>query len=154
MVRFTFACSGCFLVLVGYLGCSKRPSDRPETVPAVAVVTLDGTAVEGATVVFHGGPDQRGATGRTDSQGIAKMMTFDPGDGAIPGKYKVTIQKIEGPALTTDVKDDAPPPPPHLAPPVPIKHLVPEKYAAPTTTELTADVVKGSKNEFTFPLKK
>lgn len=154
MFRSILACLGCLLVLVGCLGCSSKPSDRPETLPATAIVTLDGTPVEGATVTFHGGTNQRGATGRTDAQGVAKMMTFEPGDGAIPGKYKVTIQKIEGPALTTDVKNDAPPPRPDLAPPVPIKHLVPEKYATPTTTDLTAEVAKGSKNEFTFSLNK
>jgi hypothetical protein len=61
------------------------------------VVTLEGTPVAGATVLFM--PDSqdegRPASGFTSSDGTFRLMTHKPGDGALPGKYRVLIQKTE-----------------------------------------------------------
>ncbi|MGH7202173.1 MAG: carboxypeptidase-like regulatory domain-containing protein, partial [Planctomycetaceae bacterium] len=54
--------------------------------------------VEGATVVFIPTGHKHGATAQTDAEGKFQLRTYEPGDGAVPGNYKVTIRKVEMPA--------------------------------------------------------
>jgi hypothetical protein len=81
------------LALVGLvlIGCGGR------TKPVRGVVTLDGTPVAGATVLFmpDGQDGGRPASGFTSSDGTFQLTTFKPDDGALPGKYRVLIQKTE-----------------------------------------------------------
>jgi hypothetical protein len=61
-------------------------------------VTLDGSPLEGANITFvpedNNGPL---ATGVTGSDGSYRLTTYNTGDGAVAGKYKVTIiRKVEG----------------------------------------------------------
>ncbi|PQO27564.1 hypothetical protein C5Y96_18730 [Blastopirellula marina] len=116
----------------------------------------EGKPVEGATVTF-GSAEIRGAVGNTDKQGEVTLWTYEPGDGVIPGKYTVAIRKLEVLAL---------PDPEQVSPEeyskamremnralsgTP-KHLVPKKYSKHETSELTAEVVDGGENIFTFEL--
>jgi hypothetical protein len=86
-------CNTLALLLVFMLaagGCSSK--DKPVIVEGV--VTLDGQRLPGATVTFV--PDREGrrpASGRTDDDGTFELTTFHPGDGALPGTYKVTVSK-------------------------------------------------------------
>lgn len=59
------------------------------------VVTLDGAPVAGATVLFM--PDGPGhpASGFTSSDGTFRLTTYKEDDGALPGNYRVLIQKTE-----------------------------------------------------------
>jgi hypothetical protein len=76
----------CYLV-----GCN---GSNPSTSPVSGVVTLDGKAVEGASVVFNPvDPALRPAMGITDAQGKYVLGTFKADDGAMPGQYKVTVTK-------------------------------------------------------------
>jgi hypothetical protein len=56
-------------------------------------------------VVFH--PEKGGtqASGLTDSEGAFNLTTFNTGDGALPGSYRVTVQKLQsnGDAVTSGV---------------------------------------------------
>jgi hypothetical protein len=74
------------------IGCGGRG-----TTPVRGVVTLEGTPVAGATVLFM--PDDQGggrpASGLTSSDGTFRLMTYKPDDGALPGTYRVLIQKTE-----------------------------------------------------------
>jgi hypothetical protein len=76
------------LLLIATAGCS-----RSGTTPVRGVVKLDGKALAGASVLFiaqdDGGRDARGAT---DAEGVFRLSTFQPNDGAFPGKYKVVVQ--------------------------------------------------------------
>lgn len=139
------------------VGCtSSNDADLPKRVPAKAIVTYEGKPVEGATVTF-GGAEIRGAVGNTDESGEVTLWTYEPGDGVIPGTYTVAIRKLEVLAL---------PDPDEVSPEeysrkmhemnralsgAP-KHLVPKRYSKPETSELTADVVDGGENVFTFEL--
>ncbi len=150
-------------VLLFVVGCSSQPSgpERPKTIPVTVTVKYKGQPVEGAIVTFKPkSPDGKGATGRTDANGVAKMMTFTAGDGCLPGSYSVTIVKYEtaqasgasaeeseeayeaemAKAMEGEEEEEAPP-----------KSLLPEKYAKPETSGLTADVSEQN-NEFTFEL--
>jgi hypothetical protein len=61
------------------------------------VITLEGTPVAGATVLFmpDGQDGGRPASGVTSSDGTFRLMTYKPDDGALPGKYRVLILKTE-----------------------------------------------------------
>jgi hypothetical protein len=91
------------LVAVAAAGCGSK------LVKVEGTVTLDGQPVQGATVIFFsesGGPQ---ANGLTDDDGKFKLTTFNTGDGAIPGSYKVTVSKQQVKTETTvGVKPDDP----------------------------------------------
>lgn len=64
------------------------------------VVTLEGAPVAGATVLFMpdnpDGPDgRRPASGFTSTDGTFRLTTYKENDGALPGKYRVVIQKTD-----------------------------------------------------------
>ena len=79
------------LLGVVLIGCGGR------TKPVRGVVKLDGTPVPGATVLFmpDGQDGGRPASGFTSSDGTFRLTTFKPNDGALPGTYRVVIQKTE-----------------------------------------------------------
>lgn len=87
------------LVAVSFVGCSGK--GLKGLVPAEGVVTFNGEAVEGATVVFSpkqiGGENSGSATATTDKNGKFKMTTRSFA-GIFPGDYRVTITKdrVEG----------------------------------------------------------
>jgi hypothetical protein len=67
-------------------GCQGRPTK------VEGIVTLDGKPVEGATVTFLPKDGSgRSASGLTGSDGVFHLTTFNTGDGALPGTYKVTV---------------------------------------------------------------
>ena len=86
---------GIYLVaLLGVVltGCGGR---GPTAVRGV--VTLEGTPLAGATVLFmpDGQDEGRPASGFTSSDGAFRLMTYKQDDGALPGNYRVVIQKTE-----------------------------------------------------------
>ena len=137
-------------------GCQRGPA-RPKTVPVNVDVSYRNQPVSGATVTFvpAGGP--RGAVGRTNAQGQAKLMTFATGDGAIPGSYRVTIDKFldeAGPANSSQEEYEkfwaGQKQGPAGLPP--LKCELPWKYGQVEKTELKADVREQGKNDFRFDL--
>jgi hypothetical protein len=134
-------------------GCGPSlPAGAKPTHKTTVTVTYKGAPVEGATITFLG-PESTTAVGMTDAQGKAKMKTYVEGDGAIEGQHKVLISKVEtvggAPAADQDSPNYVPP---VNVPPPQVKYHVPQKYEAPGTSGLTADVKSGP-NEITFELK-
>jgi hypothetical protein len=80
------------LLTVVLTGCGGRGPT-----PVQGVVRLEGTPVAGATVLFmpDGQPRGRPASGFTQSDGTFQLTTYRPDDGALPGTYRVVIQKTE-----------------------------------------------------------
>jgi hypothetical protein len=78
-----------FCAMAACCGCGRG------TVDFQAQVTLDGKPMEGAavTLVSTGDTRNRPATGISDADGNVDFTTFEPGDGALPGQYKVLISK-------------------------------------------------------------
>ena len=74
------------------LGCNTGP-ERPPTVPCEGIVTLDGTPVSEAAVIFIAETGTYNASGVTDKDGKFKLKAFDEKPGAVPGPYKVEITK-------------------------------------------------------------
>ncbi|HJZ53606.1 MAG TPA: hypothetical protein VKE74_01525, partial [Gemmataceae bacterium] len=80
----------------------------------------------------------RDAFGSTDASGVFELTTFKPGDGALPGKYKVVIQPPGEEGGSTPFDDpDKPAPPPK---PKSTRPRVPVKYTAVGQTPLTQQV--------------
>lgn len=152
-MRLAFCSSVIALAVVVAVGCSKVndkwSAARPKVSPGGGIVNYKGKPVEGATLVFSPENGTHAATGVTDANGRFKLSTFNPGDGAVAGKYQVTVTKVEMPPQTAaPASHDEPTP--AKAPP---KFLVPEKYSKPEASDLTAEVTDGGKNEYTFELK-
>jgi hypothetical protein len=117
-------------------GCSDGKIAR---YPVSGIVTVDGHPAEGATVVFcpvNGSPEamKQRPFSQTDANGKYELKTFQPGDGAPAGDYKVTIRWLA-------FSNQGGPPPDRLG----------NRYWDPEKTPLTAKVVKGS-NDLPFQL--
>ncbi len=91
---------GCLLqaavlsVLVGVAGCTQATRrEGPELVKVTGMVSLDGQPLEGAHIRFS--PESKGpaAFAISDKRGRFELRTFDPGDGAVPGKYAISVTK-------------------------------------------------------------
>jgi len=133
------------------IGCGDSRPGRPKTYPVSGTVTYNGEPVVDANLSFQLAIGSGNAFAKTDSAGKYELMTFEHGDGAVPGDYRVSITKYESP----------PPPParPSMAGYVPpprraaafSKNLLPRKYSNAAHSGLTAKVVAG-RNTFDFVL--
>lgn len=114
-------------------GCN---SDRMDLHPASGTVAFeDGSIPQGemATITFTplNAMEGKGASSKIESDGTFQLWTIKPGDGgALAGEYRVTL------SITKGYPD--------------IVHQVDEKFTDLSETPLTAEVVKGEKNEFDF----
>lgn len=113
-------------------GCGKSKTDVPKTYPVSIKIAHRDQPVEGASVTLL--PQEqsgRGATGITDANGVAKMGLPGLADGAVPGKYWVTVSKVEGtqsdPNMSAEefYKQQSSQ---STAAPASPKHLLPAKY--------------------------
>jgi hypothetical protein len=81
-------CSGLLVLLIAAAGCGKGG-----TVPLRGIVKLDGRPLPNATVYFIAQDSKgRDALGTTDADGVFRLSTFEPDDGAFPGSYKVIVR--------------------------------------------------------------
>lgn len=76
-------------------GCGGADGDagRVDVYAVSGKVTFAGAPVPEATVTFSPTGQQPVALGRTDAQGNYVMTTYDSGDGAAAGDYKVLVMK-------------------------------------------------------------
>jgi hypothetical protein len=159
-----FASMLCGLAVLMLLGCGGGGGSL-DTVPISGTVTLDGTPVEGANVVFAPtSGDGSAASGVTDRSGRYRLTTRDPNDGALAGSYLVMISKTTaGSGAATDAVK------PGMSSEEATKAAMeafvaggeteaefvdelPVKYKNPATSGFTADVAKGGQTEFNFAL--
>jgi hypothetical protein len=151
---------GC-LAVFGLLGCGSDKPDREPTVKVTGTVKYKGAGVPDANVSFipetalGKAAEKKGAFARTDSEGNFTLQTFEPGDGAIPGKYTVTVTKMEQVA-SSDLPDTDPnyvPPEEQTQPPPAPKHLLPEVYSLPLKSPLKVEVKEGENEPVVLELK-
>lgn len=84
------------LMLLLLPACGESESDNPATYPVTGTVIYQGSPVENATVVLTPiAGNAQGAMGNTDAEGKFSLTTFETGDGALPGEYKVRVFKYE-----------------------------------------------------------
>jgi hypothetical protein len=155
MLRFDYrwlACLASTLILAGCGGGSDP--DRLDTVSAGGTVTYNGVPVEGASVTFMPqSEDGHGAVGTTDEEGHFELTTYEPGDGAVVGDYKVKITKIEAQGALSQEEAQAYEEKGQTPPPIRAKSDLPLQYANPDTSGLTQEVKEDAdENDFTFAL--
>jgi hypothetical protein len=130
-----------FVLLALLLGISGCGRGRPTTHPVSGIVTLDGKPLQGAGVMLMPEAGGRPAVGTTNQRGEFTLTTFDPNDGALPGKHAVTVvlkkttsgvmtgpDGLSGPIAPGGIKE---------------QWIVPKKYADPKTSGLSAEVRPG-----------
>ena len=83
------------LVTVGIVltGCSS--SSRPPTYPVTGTVTWQGKPLAGAAITFVPTGEGEAASAITDAEGKYALTTWEAGDGARPGEYRVKVSKQE-----------------------------------------------------------
>ncbi len=133
------------LALVGCGGGGEGAAKKQATEAVTGKVTYRGNPVEGAVVTFSPGeptPGSRAAFAKTDDEGNYTLTTYNSGDGAIPGKYFVTVTKQAGAARKPDPSEEEYVPPDEQAQvkALPTVDMVPAKYATPTSSGLTFTV--------------
>jgi hypothetical protein len=153
----------CFV----FVGCGAG-SDRQATVPVTGKVSVDGAAVGGASITFHPAADGgRPAMAKTEADGTYSLTTYDEGDGAIAGKYNITISKMAVKAgidvanLTMSGPDSGGDPAAYqkmmigdnTEKVVEDTGSIPEKYKDPEKSGLERSVEASGGNEFNFDLK-
>ncbi len=150
-------------------GCGSGDSGFPPTYPVTGTVTLNGKAVDGATVTFFLTEGKGSAVGSTGADGKYSLSTFRPGDGAVAGQYKVSIAKYstavpsnpttppQGQIASGDIDASNYAPPSTSAGKTSgssgAKNSLPAKYANADFSGLRAAVSEKGKNEFNFDLK-
>jgi hypothetical protein len=152
------------LLLVGSLlamvltGCSGGPRLGKVS----GKVTFKGKPVPTGTIMFYpdAGPAAVGAIG---PDGTYTLTTIKPGDGAVVGSHRVTIQATTvGPGSLADPSSfeeelqfaQRQDPKAKVLVPGKVEWIVPEKYSRPDTTDLTATVQPGTNSiDFLLPLK-
>ncbi|XZE54143.1 carboxypeptidase-like regulatory domain-containing protein [Planctomycetaceae bacterium SH139] len=140
------------LVAVVVIGCGPTGGKQMRTFPVTGKVTMGGAPVPGATVTFapvvDGNPS---AFARTDTQGVYTLTTYDTGDGAVKGEYKVLVSKSapggggpSEPAHDATGQGGGPSAPSHAGPRGGAAggdgSLLPEKYASVASTPLIKTV--------------
>lgn len=147
----------CFSAALSGCGSGESEPDRPAAYPVTGVITYKNAPLEEASVTFvPQGQNQPGAFGRTDASGRYSLTTYEPDDGAVSGKYFVTVTKYEGgaepPSAGVDESDpNYEPPPDNPRPSAGPKSLIPQKYSQIVTSKLEVTVAEGE-NNFDFSL--
>ena len=133
----------CLALLVG---CNSASVSG--TVPASGKVTYKGAPVEGAIVTFVPEGKGRTATATTAAGGAFSLTTVDA-SGAMPGKYKVTVDKVEyGSGGSSSMEAAAS----GNAAEGKAKRVLPAKYAEATATPLDMEVPSGGKKDIDLAL--
>jgi hypothetical protein len=124
-------------------GCGGSRKGQLPTAQVTGQVTRRGTPLARGQIKFipmeSSGQGARVAYGTLDEQGRYRLSTYSDGDGAILGDYRVAVESRD--ELPDDVvkqmieRGERPPRP---------KSLIPERYADPVHSGLTAHVGPGS----------
>ena len=149
---------GLVPILVGFglaamilIGCGEDDGIG-RRYPVSGTIKYHGQPVPKATVTFTPADAGAGrpATGGTDEGGSYRLGTASSEDGALPGKYVVTVSAVEldlsktknvpGGMYRADIIVKAPK-----------KSTVPAKYSSTKTSPLSAEV-KAERNTFDFTL--
>jgi hypothetical protein len=145
----------CAAVLAPLVGCGSDDG-LGKRYTITGKVTYNGEPLKKGSIVFvPEKSDGRGASGQVVDGEIRNMTTQDAGDGVLEGKYLVGITAMEDVDLTKDMakyQGGAPDPVSQAKIMNKAKKLIPEKYATPAKSGLTAEVSASSRT-FDFPLK-
>jgi len=131
----------CILV-VTILGCGDGGREKPDTVNVSGTVYLDGKPLADAEVNFVSEDGEFAAFGKTNAEGKYTLA-----QGAVPGKNKVYISKMEGEELDIELSEEEGMDAGQLeamgmdtAGDIGPKELIAEEYSDPEKTKLEFEV--------------
>lgn len=129
------------------IGCGSG-NQNPPTSPVSGKVTFKGEAVEGATIQFvPTATEGKVANAVSNADGTYELSTFEPGDGAMAGKYKVTVRKLV--SVEQGVQRDGE----NAGEPAFVnKDMLPKNYRSNNSTPLEYDVTENGDNTFDIEL--
>lgn len=153
-------------VVTACSGCGGGAEGGKPVFPASGSVTMFGAPLANATVAFAPtAPGQPTAIGRTDKAGNFTLTTYDFGDGAAEGRFKVVINKSVGANKAAEVQSGGDGHGDPAAYAASNSHnadadagnadsaqMVPEQYSSSSTTPLTAEVTPSGENVFPLAL--
>jgi hypothetical protein len=140
---------------IAVIGCSGSGAARFPTNKVTGKVTMNGSPVPGANISFSPvGTGKPPAFGISDTQGVYVLTTYDSGDGAVEGDYKIMVYKgaptAQAAAPTHDPTGQTTGgAPKHSGPAGKASSgagggsLLPEKYSKASTTPITKTVKSG-----------
>jgi hypothetical protein len=131
------------MLILSVSGCGPRIK-RPKTVQADGVVLLDGTPIEDATITFIADSGNYHATATTDKDGKFSLRAFPEKTGAVPGSYKVEVNKTIVTGNGTSTGDE----PAVLN----VAFGLPQKYASMVTSGLTGIVPEAGTKDLKLEL--
>ena len=147
-MRLCLLCAG-LAVFLGLAGCEPESRrDGPEMVKVTGTLTLDGEPVDGGHIRFSPEGNGPAAFAETDSRGRYQLRTYDPGDGAIPGNYRISVTKevTEGVVEFESQQEREEYLKKNGRPNRKVTNALPKKFANPDTSGLTAEIsLAGSK---------
>ena len=154
----------CLLPLV--TGCMGGSSGgEVDVYPVTGKITTGGSPVPNASVSFTPLDGQPIAIGRTDSEGVYNLTTYDANDGAAEGSYIVLVMKTGG-STKEEMSDEDMHAAMEAGKDVGAQHgggqagatddgptnLLNQKYSSPGSSDLEASVTKDGENKFDFDL--
>jgi hypothetical protein len=127
------------IAVLGTIGCGNRTVDgRPTPVPVSGTVLYNSQPCDGAKVVFAPQDHSYASVGQTDAQGRFSLQTFESGDGAVAGNFKVVVSKFEA----IDLPDGG----------FRETFFLPQRYRDPEKSGLVATVPKDGTDQITIEL--
>ena len=141
-------CSILAALMLPFAGCGGEPlpPGMPQPVPTEIIVMQGGNPLEDAVVRLHPIEEHSWtALGRTNASGRATIFTLDRFRGAVPGRYRVIVSKVETETLTLTpeermaMRQQGP-----RSSSLPSFNLVAEEFGNANTTPLEIEAVRGT----------
>ena len=144
-----------FALTVGFMvGCGGTENPYP-VYKTTGVIMHNNKPLGYATVIFYPEDEtMQAAHAMTEEDGSFTLTTFDEGDGAGAGNYKVTVERMEGadePFEPTPIDQDESEAFSEEGARIP-KSVIPTDYGDPEQTSLEAQVTADGDNEFSFTI--
>jgi hypothetical protein len=140
------------LLTVAALGCGS--SGNVKVYPVKGKVNFEGQPMKGGgSIAFVPTSGQVGAAagGEIKEDGTYELMTYNPGDGSMPGDFRVVITQVTVKEPEESEDGSAPKSADGLT--VPLEDQIPQVYGDNANSPLTAKVEERS-NEINFDLKR
>jgi hypothetical protein len=131
----------CFGLALAALAIGCGSADNIKVFPVKGTVKFEGQPMKGGgSIAFYPTGGQTGATpgGEIKEDGTYELMTYKPGDGSMPGDFRVVIYQVT--VKEPIASPDGSAPTPVEGPNVPPQDQIPPIYSSPTESPLTAKV--------------